>query len=92
MDSTSDDVNYRDSFKFETGIGPMTDRLLNTILDRLTTGNFKGKLTDAVLDPVTEVIYVKIKPYVYASLLLYSILIVLLVIIIYLLVVKKQRI
>lgn len=73
------DPNY-----FNTGIGPTTDKILNIILDRLTSDRFKEKLTDKIVDPITQIANEKIKPYIYVSLGLYGIIIILLVIIIYL--------
>ena len=94
MNSKSDNYNTNDqnqgqSFRFETGIGPVTDNILNTILDRLSSDGFKEKLTDKIVDPVTTMINKKIKPYVKISIGLYSIVIVLLCIIIYLIMSKK---
>jgi membrane-associated protease RseP (regulator of RpoE activity) len=82
---TNDDNN-----KFHTGIGPVTDRLLNNIIERLSSHDFKEILTDKIVDPVTEVINKKIQPYVHISIALYSILVILLVIIIYLLLKKNK--
>ena len=82
---------YQDNFIFETGIGPRTDKILNMILDRLTSDKFKEKLSDKIIDPVTNIINEKMKPYVYVSIGLYAIVIVLLFIIIYLLINKKKN-
>ena len=75
---------------FETGIGPTTDKILQTILDRLTTDKFREKLIDKIVDPVTNIINEKIRPYVYVSIGLYSVVIILLLFIIYLLSKKKN--
>lgn len=69
---------------FNTGIGPITDKILNVILNRLTSDCFKEKLTDKIVDPITTIINEKIKPYVYVSLGLYGIILIMLIIIIYL--------
>lgn len=79
LDSTNRDTNMR----FETGIGPITDKVLNTVLDRLKNSDFKEKLTYVVVDPITDMISVKIRPYLYLGAVLYLIVIILLVIIIY---------
>lgn len=81
--------SQENQFKIETGIGPMTDNLLNCILDRLSNDNFKEKLTNKIVDPVTFMINRKIKPYINLSVGLYGLVIVLLCVIIYLLVKKK---
>ena len=86
----ADNIQYDDNFKFQTGIGPMTDKILNSILDRLTSESFKEKVSDKIVGPVTEIINRKIKPYVYTSIGLYGIVILLLLIIIYLLIVRKK--
>lgn len=83
---------YGDNNYFETGIGPTTDKILNTVLDRLATDKFKEKLTDKIVDPITEIINEKIKPYVYVSVGLYGIIIALLVIIIYLIMKNRKNI
>lgn len=80
-----------ENFKFQTGIGPMTDKILNSILDRITSDSFKEKLSDKIVDPVIGLINQKIKPYVYTCLVLYAIIIILLLIIIYLLLNKKRK-
>lgn len=76
---------------FSTGIGPMTDQILNTMLDRLTTDNFREKLTQKIVDPVTEIINKKIQPYIYVSAVLYVIVIILLIVIIYLIQRKNKN-
>ncbi len=86
------ETNYEDNNRFQTGMGPVTDKILGTILDRVTSGDFKEILTDKIVDPITEIINIKIKPYVYVSIGLYIIVIILLIIIIYLLLKKKNSI
>lgn len=71
---------------FQTGIGPMTDRIINSALSKLSTMG----ITDKLLDPVTTVVKEKARPYIYASIVAYLLLIVLLGIIIYLLVKKNK--
>ena len=85
-----EDNNNINNNKFETGIGPVTDRLLGTVIDRLTNSDFREILTDKIVDPITEIINRKIRPYVYVSIGLYTVVIVLLIIIIYLLMKKKK--
>lgn len=87
---TPTNVNIRDKFRVETGIGPMTDNILNTILDRITTDNFRGKLTDKIIQPITGMINEKIKPYLYISLLLYSFIVILLFVIILLVMMRRS--
>ncbi|ADO18231.1 hypothetical protein [Acanthamoeba castellanii mimivirus] len=83
-------VGYGNNFHFETGIGPITDRILNSILDKLTSDNFKDKLMDKIVDPVTMMINDRIRPYVYIGIVMYAILVILLLIIIYMLYKKSK--
>ncbi|AGD92303.1 hypothetical protein LBA_00385 [Megavirus lba] len=83
---------YADNLRFETGIGPITDKVLNSVLDRVTADGFREKLVDKIVDPITSIINDKIRPYVYLLIFLYILLIVLLVIIIYLILKKSKRI
>lgn len=76
--------------RIETGIGPMTDRILNNIVNKVTSGDFKELLTDKIADPIMIVINKKVQPYLYGALLLYVILIILLCFIIYLLLTRKR--
>lgn len=78
------------NIKFETGIGPMTDKILNSIIDKLSADNLKEKLTDKVVYPLTEIVNEKIRPYIYISLILYLVIIILLIAIIYLLARRKK--
>ncbi len=38
--------NYSQFSRFETGIGPMTDRVLNTFIERISSPEFKDKISD----------------------------------------------
>ena len=80
-----DHNDFSNNFRLETGIGPTVDRILNSLLERITSDNFKEKLAHRVIDPVTEIVSEKVKPYMYAVVILYAIVILLLLIIIYLL-------
>lgn len=72
----------------ETGIGPTVDRILNTIVQRLSSDSFRQKISDELVDPLTEKVQQRVRPYVYGALLLYAILVILLLVIIYLLLTK----
>lgn len=80
------EINYDKTNILETGIGPVTDRFINTAISRFTNGNFKEVVTEKVINPVSDIIYAKARPYIYISVGLYAIVILLLVIIIYLLI------
>ena len=84
-------VPREDHSRFETGIGPMTDRLLNSAVDRLTSGDFREKLMDKIVDPTFSLINRKIQPYVYVSLIMYLFIIILLAFIIYLLFSNRRK-
>lgn len=79
------------NFNVESGIGPMTDNILNTILDRVTSGDFKEQLTNKIVSPVIDIINKKIKPYLYVGIALYLLIILLLLIIVFLVIKKKNR-
>ena len=70
----------KDIKSIETGIGPLTDSVLNSIVMKIKTGILQ--------EPFSELINGKIKPYIYICSGLYIIIVVLLIVIMYL-VVKK---
>ena len=76
--------------RIETGLGPLTDRVLNTILDKLSSDNFREQLSNRIVDPTLGIINRKIKPYIYTMIIAYAILVVLLIIIIWLLVKRRK--
>ena len=82
--------NFSDNFKLETGIGPTVDRILNSLLDRITSDAFREKLAHRIVDPMTGIINQKIRPYIYTFIVLYAVIVLLLLIIIYLIVAKKN--
>jgi hypothetical protein len=75
--------------KIETGVGPMTDQILNTLVEKINSDMFKSTITSKILDPLTASVNEKIKPYVQISMGLYGVVVILMIIIIYLLVTKK---
>ena len=76
--------------RFETGIGPMTDRVLNNIVDKVTSGNFQEILTNKIADPIMHIINKKTQPYIFGALVLYIIVVILLIWIIYLLLSRRK--
>lgn len=70
---------------FESGFGPITDRILNNIYNFLTNKEFQDKVSDKLVNPLTQIINDKMRPYIYMSIVLYGIIIVLLITIIYML-------
>lgn len=81
--------SYRSS-KIETGVGPITDQLLNSLVDKLNSDNFKTDVMGKLMDPVSEILNEKIKPYIQISMALYGIVIILMLVIIYLLITQKK--
>jgi len=70
--------------EFTSGMGPMTDRLLNGILDAISKENFSQRFTQIVND--------RVQPYVYMGMVMYAVIVMLLLVIIYLLYVDKKKI
>lgn len=75
--------------RIETGMGPMTDKLINELIDGFAIDNYQDKINDKFVDPITKIINQRIQPYIYASGILYIVIIMLLLIIIYML--NKKR-
>lgn len=76
-------LNSDNRTRFETGLGPMTDRILNQVATTLSS--------DKVLEPLTSAAKKRVMPYVKIMGIMYIILIVLLLIIIYLLIMIKRK-
>ena len=72
--------------KYVTGAGPITDKLLAAVLERLTSNEFREILSGKIVDPVTEIINEKIQPYIYVGMVMYFVLILLFCIIIIMLI------
>ena len=68
-------------FEVATGIGPVTDGIINTFLNKITSGG--------VVDRVTAVVSSQVRKYIYFAGLLYLVLVALLIFIIYILLRKK---
>jgi len=67
---------------FESGIGPITDKIINGVFDVITNKDFNEKISNKLVTPLTQIVNDKIKPYIYISGFLYLIIITLLLIII----------
>jgi len=74
--------------KIETGIGPITDTILNNCLNKLNSEEFKNKLIEIIYQPALDIVLIKFKPYIYLLASLYIIIIFLLIIQLYLLIRK----
>lgn len=75
--------------KLKTGMGPVTDRIVNELIDGFTIDAYQDKINNKFVDPITEIINRRVQPYVYLSGGLYIVIIILLCVIIYILVHKK---
>lgn len=60
-----------------SGMGPMTDKLLNGVLDAISKENVSQRFTQIVND--------KMQPYIYTGMSMYAVIIILLCVIIYML-------
>lgn len=76
--------------KIETGVGPVTDKFINTIVDTVNSEPFRRNIASKVLDPITVAINERIKPYLYLIGFLYLVIVILLIIIIYILIRRKK--
>lgn len=83
-----DDSNLQ---SVRTGIGPMTDRIINELIDKIDINDYKEKIYEKIVDPLTSMINKRIQPYIYFSAGLYILIIILLLIIIYILLNKKCK-
>jgi hypothetical protein len=79
--------NKEDSF--ETGIGPITDRILYAVVNKLNKLDYSNILADKIVEPVTVIVREKAKPYIYTCLVLYGIVVILLLMILCILMKKK---
>lgn len=71
--------------KIVTGIGPATDKLIGTVVDKITSADFQNLFEDKVVDPVLEVVSKKARPYIYLGIACYIVVFLMLCFIIYLL-------
>ena len=85
----SDSENSLADQSIVTGLGPITVKVVNDLVVKMSNGGLKEKLISKYIDPVTEIINVKIQPYIYVGLGLYMIVIILFLVVIYLLLIKK---
>ncbi len=69
--------------KIHTGMGPMTDNLLNNVADKMANREFKEIMANKIVDPVIIIIKDKVRPYVYGGVLLYALIIILLLLILF---------
>lgn len=75
--------------RIETGIGSFTDKVLNTVVEKLSSDGFRQQLANRVIEPTLLVVQHKAKPYIHIMIAAYVLLLILLLIIIYLLIKKK---
>jgi hypothetical protein len=76
--------------KLKTGMGPVTDRIVNELIDGFAIDDYRDKINNKFVDPITEIINRRVQPYVYLSGGLYIVIIILLCVIIYILLHKKK--
>ena len=82
---------YTDHSKLQTGFGPMTDKVLNSVLESMSSSTFKEQLTHRIIDPSAKIIKDKMRPYINIGIGMYLFLVFLLIVIIYLLIRKQMR-
>lgn len=77
---------------YRSGIGPITDRIINSVLDGINTQSFRQILKERMVNFTMEIVLEKMKPYIILSVILYIVIIIfLLAIIIILCRLTKQR-
>lgn len=76
--------------KLVTGMGPMTDRVISTFIDKFSSSEVKDAIVDKIVDPMIVVVSKKARPYIYGVLAMYISIIILLIIIIFLIVKNKK--
>ena len=47
----------------ETGLGPNTDNIINHFLNIILSPNFRQEITDKLINPITDEIKKKVRPY-----------------------------
>lgn len=72
-----------------TGMGPVTDKMINDLINNCNNRIIKDLITNRLINPLTEIINKKTQPYIHFGIGLYITVIVMLCIIIYLLIAKK---
>lgn len=77
--------NHKNEPYINSGIGPSVDNLINVLIEKICSKNFKDNIKNKVLQPSINVAYSKMKPYLYFGGLLYLLLVILQLFIIYLL-------
>lgn len=77
------------SNKYKTGIGPITDHLVDECIKKFTSEEVKNEIISKLFDPILEDLTKKMEPYIYMISFLYSIILILIIIIIILMISKK---
>lgn len=85
--SIIDETNNKESFT-----NSLINNAIQTITNSLTKNDFVSNIAGKVIEPVTNIIYVKSKPYIYAGILMYLLIVALLIIIIVLVLRQKKNI
>jgi len=75
---------------YRSGIGPMTDRIINSVLESINTQQFRQILKERMVNPTMEIVLEKMKPYIILSVVLYIIIIMFLLVIIFILCRKRK--
>jgi uncharacterized membrane protein YukC len=75
----------------KTGVGPITDKFINDILNKCVTKETKQQLYSNVIEPYIIEVNTKMKKYMYIGLGMYGAIILLLIYIIYILWKGKRR-
>ena len=72
----------KSEWRLETGVGPVTDRILGNVIDKISSEEFRTNVLSKIVEPVVVVVSNKIKPYLLIAFVLYLVLFVMLIYII----------
>lgn len=71
--------------RIETGIGAFTDKILNVVIEKVDSPQFRNQINQRLVEPVIANSMARFRPYIMTVCIAYIILLVLIIFIIYLL-------
>lgn len=74
-------------YKIETGMGPITDKVITDLIEKFSTEGYRDK----IIELITQTLNQKIRPYLYVTTFLFVIILTLILFIIYILLSKRCK-